>query len=638
MNNRFFFAILTLLIVNFSFGKDKGRVFYPATSIPESLKKDANAVCRLYEHEFELIDYGKAIEKVHLVITVLNENVDSFSKLMMPYDKSQKIKSISGQSYNALGIPDDKLKSNAIQDMNYATGAIFDDLRMKYAEFKNCTYPYTVEYDIETENDGLIGYPKWNPLDTYKLSVEKSTFKLIYPDNLKVRFKEFNLSPGSRQEKKESNKNLIEWEVDTLKAWKTEPMSPELISCTPHVILAPVKFTYHETNGDMSSWKSLGEWCFELTKGLDQLTEPRQAEIRNMIETIKDTVTIIQTLYSYMQQRTRYVGIQLGLGGYKPFPAETVDKLGYGDCKALSNYMKALLNCAGIKSIYTVAGAGTNKSITMPDFPTINQSNHVILCVPLKNDTIWLECTDQTAPCGYLGRFVQDRKVLLITNNGGIIAKTPSLSADQNQQFRVAHVTIDSEGLMKAEVKTLYKGYQYDNVSPQFSISKEDQKKELLEEYSIPGLIINSFSYDKKKDRIPEATENITMNSNKYATKTGIRLFIPLNMLNQKKDSPAIVENRKLPFLQTYAFHDNDSIVYQLPAGFIVESLPRAKSLKTEFGEYTSSVTVDKNKATYIRDIKINRGEWTKEKYKEVVDFYNQIVTSDKAKLVLKAQ
>lgn len=339
-----------------------------------------------------------------------------------------------------------------------------------------------------------------------------------------------------------------------------------------------------------------------------------------------------------MQQRTRYVGIQLGLGGYKPFPAETVDKLGYGDCKALSNYMKALLNCVGIKSIYTLAGAGTNKGITMPDFPTINQNNHVILCVPVQKDTIWLECTSQTQPSGYLGTFTRDRRVLLITPKGGIFAKTPLLKAADNLQTRVANVKVNADGSAQTKVNTRFTGYQYDNVSNLFSISKEDQKKELLDDFNIPGLVIDSFNYDTKKERIPEAVETISMNSPKYATKTGTRLFIPLNLLNQRKTSPAKIENRKMEVVQSYAFQDKDSIVFELPATYLIESAPRAKILTTEFGEYNTSVLIDKNKAIYVRSVKIKNGIWPKEKYQELVDFYNQMVINDKAKLVLKAQ
>ena len=165
---------------------------------------------------------------------------------------------------------------------------------------------------------------------------------------------------------------------------------------------------------------------------------------------LKDTAKIVIMLYEYMQNRTRYVGIQLGIGGFQPFPAETVDRLGYGDCKALSNYMKALLKAVGIPSVYTVAGAGYNQGITMTDFPTNNQTNHIILCVPLRNDTLWLECTSQTAPCGYLDPFTAGRKALNITAEGGKVVSTPLLTANQSSQVCKAGIIVNSDGSLQA--------------------------------------------------------------------------------------------------------------------------------------------------------------------------------------------
>lgn len=631
--------VLIFCSLNSVSGKDKDQALYPALTISPEMKKDAYAVCRDYHHEFELTDYGKAIEKVHIVVTVLEENGDRFSKLFLPYDKAQKVKSITGKSYNQFGLTDDKLKNSAIQDVNYTSGgAIYDDLRLKMAEFKPDGYPYTIEYEYEIEHNELIRYPEWQPLDDYRIAIEKSSFKFIWPESMEIRYRELNMPASCKNETKADGKRIIEWKIDSLQAWKEEPMSPLLTSQTPKVICAPTTFIFNGSTGKMNSWKELGEWAAGLNQRLDQLPEARKAEIKNLTGDVKDTLAAIETLYKYMQKRTRYVGIQLGLGGYKPFSAETVDQLGYGDCKALSNYMKALLNCLGIKSFYTLAGAGSNQGILLKDFPTINQNNHVILCVPLSKDTLWLECTSQKQPCGYLGTFVQGRTVLLITDTGCKLAKTPLLNSTQNLQFRTAEVQIKPDGAMQSTVKTAFSGYQYDNVSSRFDESQEDQKKELLGNIAIPDLVINSFAYDVKKEKIPEAVESLDMNSGKYASKTGTRLFIPMNMLNQRKSSPAKVENRKMPVVQDYSYHDKDSIVFILPAGYVTETIPRPKTITTEFGEYRSSVTVDKDKAVYMREVKINNGTWPKEKYPEVVDFYAGIVLADKAKLVLKEQ
>lgn len=630
---------LLLVMVSLLSGKEKNPVLYPVATIDSSLKKDAWAVCREYRQEFELINYGKAIKRVHLVVTVLDKNGDDFSELFLPYDKSTKISSLSGRSFNSLGMHDDKLKNKAIQDINYTSaGAIYDDLRMKTASFSGDTYPYTVEYEYTIEYNGLMAYPEWQPLCGYRISVEKSSFQISSPDTMKFRYREFNLPPGCRTEKHENGMHSIEWKLDSLKAWRAEPMSPELDLETPHVITAPSRFIYDGHAGSMNSWKEYGQWVSMLNEGRDQLPPQRQNEIRELVKEVKDTTQIVRKLYEFMQNRTRYVGIQLGIGGFQPFPAETVDRLGYGDCKALSNYMKALLNAAGIASVYTVAGAASNQGITMTDFPTNHQTNHIILCVPLHSDTLWMECTSQTTPFGYMSPFTAGRKALNITSNGGKIVNTPLLTASQSSQNRNAEVQVYPDGSIKSIVKTKYSGYQYDNISQNLTESKEEQEKALYDKLSITGLVISGLNYEIVKDKIPRATETVSLSTPMFATKTGGRLFIPLNIFNQVKTAPSRVDNRIMPVYRAYAFVDKDSLILHLPKGFKPESTPKGKTFATEFGEYSSTITIREDQLVYFRELKMNRGTWPKERYTALVDFYNAIVSADKVKLVLKEE
>ncbi|MCX6239947.1 MAG: DUF3857 domain-containing protein [Bacteroidia bacterium] len=620
-------------------GKDKIKLFYPVAAIDSSLKKDAWAVCRDYQKEFVILNYGKAIERVHIVITILEKRGDDLGSLVLFYDKSTKINSISGKSYNMLGIPDEKLKNDAIQDLNYTSeGAVYDDLRMKKASFSGNIYPCTVEYNYEIEHNGLINYPEWKPMDDYRLSVEKTSFQISYPDSIAIRFREFHLPAGCRTEKHENGLHSIEWKLDSLKAWREEPYSPELYLETPHVITAPTKFIYEGYSGSMNTWKDYSQWQSKLNEGRDQLSPQRQNEILELVKGIKDTTQIIRKLYGYMQNRTRYVGIQLGIGGLQPFPAETVDRLGYGDCKALSNYMKALLKAVGIPSLYTVAGAADNQGITMVDFPSNAQSNHIILCVPLRRDTIWLECTSQRAPFGYLSTSTAGRKALNITSEGGNVVSTPLLTASQNSQECKAEVQVNPDGSIQATVKTKYSGYQYDNISENLIESKKEQEKALYSNLSIAGMVISDFSYEVKKDRIPQAVETINLMAPAFASKTGSRLFIPLNIFNQIKTIPARIENRKMPVYRDYAYIDKDSVTFHLPKGFNAESTPRGKTLTSEFGEYSCSITLKDDMVTYIREMKMNRGTWPKERYSALVDFYSAIVSADKVKLVMKEE
>jgi len=106
-----------------------------------------------------------------------------------------------------------------------------------------------------------------------------------------------------------------------------------------------------------------------------------------------------------MQAKTHYISVQLGIGGIQPFLASDVDKQNYGDCKALVNYTQALLKAVDIDSYYCIVQSGRAYKVDLlKDFPSM-QGNHIILCLPFKNDTTWADCTQPNHPFWLFGRF-----------------------------------------------------------------------------------------------------------------------------------------------------------------------------------------------------------------------------------------
>jgi transglutaminase-like putative cysteine protease len=196
-------------------------------------------------------------------------------------------------------------------------------------------------------------------------------------------------------------------------------------------VLAPGQFELLKYKGDMQSWKNIGLFIYKLNEGRDVLPEDKKATVKSLIEGEQDTYNKVQKLYAYMQQSTRYVANEYGIAGWQTFDAMNVATNGYGDCKGLTNYLKALLKEAGINSYVTLVYAGEDYYKIDEDFPA-NTFNHVILCVPQPKDTIWVECTSQQLPAGYLGSFTQGRKVLLTSEQGGFLCMTPSYDKSKN--------------------------------------------------------------------------------------------------------------------------------------------------------------------------------------------------------------
>jgi hypothetical protein len=301
--------------------------------------------------------------------------------------------------------------------------------------------------------------------------------------------------------------------------------------------------------------------------------------------------------------------------------------------------MVALLKEVGIKGYYTQIYAGDDNKPVPKDF-TIDYFNHIIVAVPNVADTIWLECTSQTNPFGYLGTFTGDRYALMITETGGALVKTPSYNAEQNVQSRIAEVFVDISGNAKAVVKTSYSGLQYENGGLHFYVtsSSEEQKKWLHKTISIPSFEVKTFNMINKKDKIPSAIVNVDLELKRWATVSGKRVFIVPNLMNRSAFVPEKIETRKTSFVIKTPYCHVDTIRYSYPEQLYPEFTPESVKVKSPFGEYEASYNVDQGKLIYIRKFRMNRGEFPPESYKEFSEFYKNVNKADNTKIVFMSK
>ncbi|MCH5689788.1 hypothetical protein LWM68_39520 [Niabella sp. W65] len=234
-----------------------------------------------------------------------------------------------------------------------------------------------------------------------------------------------------------------------------------------------------------------------------------------------------------MQDHTHYISIQLGIGGWQPLDATYVASKKYGDCKALSNYMVALLKEAGIKANNVLIKAGEGKTDILSDFPS-NQFNHVVVCVPNGKDSIWLECTSQTVSPGYMGSFTGNREALLVSEGGSTIVHTPVYRKEDNLQIRHIKAAIDNNGKLTAKVSTTTSGLQQDDLhSLIHNSSPDEQKKRLQRIFTLSNYEVPAFTYlESRESALPSVNETLELVANDYASITGKRLFIRPNIVS----------------------------------------------------------------------------------------------------------
>jgi hypothetical protein len=628
MRRSIIITVLTALSISANAQKN-----YDSSKIPEALLKDAVAVVRNEEQIYEFKSPNSGKIDYSIAITILKKAGDDLAEMAEVYDKFSSISNIKATLYDAAGKKVKEYKSSDIKDQSLISDfSIFEDNRIKLLKFSSISYPYTIEYSYIQDFRGILSLPSWQSIKGYNISTERSFYSIKKPQLLGIKFlMSNNLKTDSI---KIGDKEVqYRWTCSNVPAIDREPLTVGLSSISDWVKASPNEFEYDNTTGNFNNWKSFGAWIHKLNENGGILPPETKLKVQNLIKDAKTPKDKIRLLYNYLQQNTRYVSVQLGIGGYKPILAEKVAQVNYGDCKALSNYMKALLNEAGIKANLIVIGNGMPS--LNPNYASMGQANHMILCVPLPNDTTFLECTSQYKPMGFIGNDNSDRNVLMITEDGGKIIHTPIYSAKDNYQLRKTKINFSDDGMADISMKSTYSNAQFENNFNMMLEEPGEQRKKITEWLDIPGAELISFKYDQANKMLPILTEEINIKTNQLLTKGGEKAFLTLNLTNRQDVIPPKIEDRKTGFAVPFSYQDEDEISYTLPKGYAVEFLPKDISITSDFGNYTAKFVAKDNIITYTRTTMMIAKKFPPEKYNEFVDFYKKIYQADKQKAVL---
>jgi hypothetical protein len=608
---------------------------YNVLLIPDSLKKNAEVVVRADEQLMEIKSPGKAVVRQHHAYTIMNEAGAKYAEYVSRYDKFTSINYITCTLYDAFGKELKRVKKKDMQDVSGSDqSSLMVDSRYKQFDFYYRTYPYTVDFDEEDDIDGILDFDDWVPLPAPFISVQDSKYVITAPKDYLVRYRQLNysLKPAVIEN---GEKKIYTWEAKNLAAVSNEGNAPAWREITPYIMFAPSDFEAEGYKGNMSTWQDYGKFLYQLIKGRDILPDNIKAKVHELTDGVKDDRQKVYVLYDFLQKNSRYISIQLGIGGLQPFDATYVATKKYGDCKALSNYMVSLLKEAGIKGKYVEVRSGKGAPQMIEDFPSF-QSDHVIACVPFAQDTIWLECTSQTEAPGFMGDFTGDRKAIMIDEEGAHIVSTPRYTVADNLQSRSVAAAIDADGNLDAQVNTHFTGIQQQLPRALiYEVSKDWREKYLNRAINLPTYQVDKSRYDEEKGKLPAVNEYLHITSPSYASVTGKRLFIAPNLFNKTGTKYSADSIRKYDIVFNEAYRDIDSITIKIPDGYTPEAMPQNVQLESRFGKYRTSVKVEGNKIEYYRLEEKSRSRFPASDYPELVKFQDQVYKADRARIVL---
>jgi hypothetical protein len=629
-------VLLLTIFVGITFSLKAQKNEYSILLISDSLKVNANAVVRLNQIDIVISSQRNMTISTKRVITVLNEKGLSAIDAVENYNKKTTVKDIEAYVYDGLGNEVKKIKRKDFKDQSaVGSSTLFSDSRYVYLDYTPTQYPFTVVYESKLETSNTAFIPQWYPVSNFFVSVEKSVLNVDCPLNLGFKKMEFNFENFNIQKTNDTPAQLS-YTASNILAQKQEDYSPAFSAVLPKVMMALELFHLEDVDGSAKTWKEFGQWYSdEILSGTTVLSEETKAKMRTLVGEEKDPIRKAKLIYNYVQQKSRYVSIQVGIGGWKPMYANDVDRLGYGDCKALTNYTKALLEAVDVPSYNTILYGDSYKKDIESEFVSM-QGNHMILAIPNGNKYTWLECTSQDDPFGYQGTFTDDRNVLVIKPEGGEIVRTKLYEDRGNTQLSSGTYSLSKEGDLLGEIKIVSEGSQYNQKAMLENLQPTEKEAHYKKYWSnISNLKINktAFSNDKENVRLTERTEISAVN---YGNISGGKMMFALNAYNQYTGSVKRIRNRKNPFEIQRGFSDVDEITIVLPHEFTVEFLPNNYELKTKFGAYkTEFIKKDNGSILYKRSLFINKGMYSNTEYDEYRVFIEQVSRNDNAKTIL---
>ena len=601
--------------------------------IPDSLLKNSDAVARLMSVDFVYNTPTSASAKFVEETTILNNTATDKGSFTCYVSPTSSLKNFSGTLCDAQGRTLRKFKRSDLKYTEFSGGTLASDIATYYLEVYAPSYPYTVRYEYEMAyKNGLFNFPTFIPVGSKGTALEKGVYTVSVPAGMQFRYKGLHI--GAPAKESADGRDVYRWVLENVPAIKPEPASPPILDLVPLVFAVPGEFEYEKTRGSMCDWASYGIWQCGLLEGRNRLPEALRAEVHRRTDDLATAREKVRALYDYLGESTRYVSIQLGIGGQQPATAEEVFKTKFGDCKALSNYMHAMLGECGIESDYAIIH--TSRRRMSPDFASPDQADHAILRVPLARDTLWLECTNTEVPFGYIHRKIAGHDAIVFRNGTGELVTLPQYADSLNRMVQEVEITISEDGSAEGHISERYETGQYEQ---QMGFPKMDEKKRtdyLLGALKIPMVKVSGITCDEHKEALPWIEMDYAISSPKYFNITGNRCFVPQTPFTNL--SPYRDKERHYDIYVGMGYSDITTVRIQIPENMQVEACPRPCCVTEPFGSYSLKIDVGQGLITIEQRTCMHAGTYPRKMFGQYRDFITGRAKAFNANIVLKKQ
>lgn len=347
---------------------------------------------------------------------------------------------------------------------------------------------------------------------------------------------------------------------------------------------------------DFNSWSDISRLMLPLFRSAAVI--PPSGQLHDEVEKIrsasKDPKVRAAMALALVEDRIRYVALLMGQGGYVPASAEETWSRRFGDCKAKTALLLAILKSLGVEAEPVLVQAKLGDMIA-DRLPMIALFNHVLVRAHIAGKEYWLDGT-RTGDSDLDAIEIPDFGWgLPLTEHAELVhlvpkpLNLPSIEHVVNIDaaagvYTAASVTIDEtyRGDSAVQNNTIYSAL----TAPQRDEAMRDKAKSYFDDFSITS---SSVQFDKIKRELEISIKGTA----KLNWKDGW-FYVPTSSVAFDPDfDRAAGPLHDVPFAVSHPYYVKDKATIRLPSGFAAAQKLSAPVHETLAGvEYARSETV----------------------------------------------
>jgi len=569
---------------------------------------------------------------------------------VIPYGWKVKVDRVEIIVQEGSGKPKKYKKKDLVDAPAYAGFELYSDRRMLIFSrpFTADEGKITVSYRLK-ETQPVLSRPF--SVQSY-VPVKKSNISIKAPKAWKIQYAWRNGPPDGGTK---PSQNVFMWSRTDIQPLLEEPFPHPLADLAQQVIIRCDPPRKDKKIWAFSDWDDLSEWAQQLFKPQASLTAEMKEAAVATVQDANSRLEKIRCLYDLVRKEIRYVAIEIGLGGYQPYPARQIFEKKYGDCKDKATLLCTLLKSVGINA-YPVLIRTRDAGHVVQDFPSPYQFNHCIAYIPssqylepsvnwnpvpeVLQEGIFLDATAELCPFGDLPLPDQDTWGLIVSDTGGELKRIPSTWLQPNKTVRITEVELQAKG--NAICSAVEKHYGIENQKVRMLLyGKENHERQ---EYwaqkinkNFPRSQCREFNIINEEDSFLPFEIHSRFSVQKFSQRSGNLLIFPAMYWKIFQKNPFTEAIRIHPIFLRYRRIEVDTLHITLPDGYVVDELPEMSKVSKPFGELVMSFEAqDGHSITITRSCRFTQAEIPRDQYEGFRAFIDTLMRKESEGIVLK--